>query len=336
MIDKRHVSLLAFAAIQSPILAASAPANPGPTDPHVVPNQSPQDLVDALHAAFGHHHARAVHTKGVILTGSFTPAREARSICAAPIFAAGDLPVTARFSLFAGVPTLPDNAGPASPSGLALKIKGADGSDYDVVTNNHNGFIVSNVDEFAAFLRAVGASGPNTPHPTPVETFLSTRPISLKFTQTLTYPASYATATFFGVNSFKLTNAKGASVYARYRLVPRAKEHYLTQDELKAKQPDYLQSEIVARAAKGPIVFDWYAQIAEAGDKIEDPSIAWPESRKTVKLGTFTITHVPADPTIADRTTLFLPGQPHAGIEPADPMLLLRNKAYPISFQGRQ
>jgi catalase len=303
---------------------------------HIPANQQPQDLVDALHTAFGRHHARAVHTKGVILVGSFTPAAEAKTICKAPIFTGGALPLVARYSLFAGVPNLPDNAGPASPSGLALKIKGADGNDYDLVTNQHNGFIVSNTDEFAVFLRAVGASGPGVAHPTPVEQFLSTRPISKAFTQSLTYPASYATATFFGINSFKFTNAQGKAIFVRSRLVPRAGEHYLKPDELKAKGENYLEDEIVARVGKGAVVYDWYVQVAESGDKIEDPSIAWPESRKLVKLGTFSIARLPDDASLADRTTLYLPGQPHPGIEPADPMLVLRNKAYPISFQGRQ
>lgn len=318
-------------------VTASSTALAAPFDvTHIPPNQQPQDLVDALHTAFGRHHARAVHTKGVMLVGSFTPAADAKKICQAPIFTGGTLPVVARYSLFAGVPTLPDNAGPASPSGLALKVKASDGNDYDIVANNHNGFIVATTDEFAVFLRAVGASGPGVPHPTPVEQFLSTRPISRAFTQSLTYPASYATATFFGINSFKMTSADGKSVYVRTRLVPRSGEHYLKPDELKAKGENYLEDEIVARVGKGPVVYDWYVQLAESSDKIEDPSIAWPESRKLVKLGTFSITRLPEDANLADRTTLFLPGQPHPGIEAADPMLLLRNKAYPISFQGRQ
>lgn len=320
-----------------PVIALTSAFAAPPLDvTHVPTNQQPQDLVDALHTAFGRHHARAVHTKGVMLVGSFAPSAEARTICSAPIFTGGTLPLTARYSLFAGVPTLPDNAGPASPSGLALKIRAADGNDYDVVSNNHNGFIVATTDEFALFLRAVGASGPGVSHPTPVEQFLSTRPIAQAFTKSLTYPASYATATFFGVNAFRLTNAQGKSVHVRYRLVPRAGERYLKPDELKAKGENYLEDEIVARVGKALVIYDWYAQLAESGDKIEDPSIAWPDSRKLVKLGTFTIARLPDDPTLADRTTLFLPGQPHPGIEPADPMLLLRNKAYPISFQGRQ
>ena len=76
--------------------------------------------------------------------------------------------------------------------------------------------------------------------------------------------------------------------------------------------------------------------MAEASDKVEDPSIAWPDTRKKVKLGTFSLTKQPDDPDAAQRALLFLPGKPHPGVEPADPMLVLRNKAYPISFKERQ
>jgi catalase len=336
MSKKIHFYLLALLALPSVGLLSSAARAEAPDYANIPGKESPRAMVDALHTAFGNHHARAVHTKGVMMVGSFSPAPEAQTICAAPIFAGGALPVITRFSLFAGIPDLSDNAAPASPSGLAFKIKAKDGNDYDLESNQHNGFITATTDEFAVFLRAVGASGPGVSHPTPAEQFLANHPVSKAFATSLTYPASYANAMFFGINSFKLTNAKGSSVFARYRYVPRAGEHYLKPDELKAKGSNYLQDEIVGRVAKGPIVYDWYAQIAEPGDKIEDPSIAWPNSRKQVKLGTFSVTRLPDDPKAADRTTLFLPGEAHPGIEPADPMLILRNKAYPISFQGCQ
>lgn len=311
-------------------------AGPARADGTIPPNQSPHDLVNALHAAFGLHHARAVHSKGVMLEGSFTPEPAAQTLTKAPIFAGGSLPVVARFSLFAGIPDLPDTNGAAPPCGLAIKIKAADGLDYDLASDQHNGFIVATSDEFAAFLRDVAASGPDAAHPTAVEQFLASHPIAKAFIASLTTPASYAEATYFGINSFKWTNAKGQSVYVRYRYVPRAGEHYLTPDELKAQGPNYLQEEILARIAKGPVTFDWYAQIAEPGDKIEDPSIVWPESRKLVKLGSFTFAKRPDDPVMADKGFLVLPGEFHPGIEPADPMLLLRSQAYPISFGERQ
>jgi catalase len=134
----------------------------------------------------------------------------------------------------------------------------------------------------------------------------------------------------------KFTNAAGRSVFVRYQFGPRAGEHYLTPEQRKAESAIYLQDEILQRVGREPIVFDWYAQIAEQGDAIADPSTAWPDTRKLVKLGTFSITGRPSDPATADRTLLFLPGQADLGVEAADPMLVMRNTAYPISLGQRQ
>jgi catalase len=317
-------------------MAATWPLPADAAPDSVIPNQSPKDLVDALHTAFGEHHARAVHAKGIILEGSFVADAGAKALSKAPIFASGPLPVTVRFSNFTGIPDIPDNIPEANPRGFAVKIKTADGEAFDVVTHSFNGFPTSNSDEFAALLRSVGASGPDAEHPTPVERFLSTHPVAKNFLTTQKPPpVSYATAAYFGVNSIKFTNAAGKSTFVRYRFVPRAGEHYLSPEESKANGPEYLQKELSQRTAKGPIVFDWYAQIAAANDKIEDPSIAWPDKRKLVKLGTLTI-KVVADDAATDKQTLFLPGLAHAGIEAADPMLTLRTTAYPISFGARQ
>ncbi len=295
---------------------------------------SPKDMVDALHTAFGEHHARAVHTKGVMIEGTFTPAHEAKRLTKAPVFAGGPYPVVARFSVFAGVPTLPDSDDGAAPSGFGFKIKGAGGEDFDVEANQHKDFITATSDEFRVFLNAVGAAGKG--NKAPLDEFLASHTHAGEFLSTLTYPSSYAKATYFGVNAFKFTNARGRPEFVRYRFVPRAGEQYLSPDDRKARGANYLQEEIVKRVASGPVIFDWFAQVAERGDKVEDPSIAWPETRKMVKLGTITLTQQPADPESAQRNLLFLPGKSHPGVDPADPMLVVRNGAYPISFKERQ
>lgn len=323
-----------IAAVLASVFAGIAIAEDSPAV--APPRETPLSMVNALHTAFGEHHARAVHTKGVIVEGSFTPASGASALTREPIFAGGSLPVIARFSLFAGLPDLPDNADAASPAGFAFKIKAKDGEDFDVEANQHRNFIVATFDEFAVFLRALAVSGPDAPHPNAVEQFLAQKPKAAEFLASRTYPISYAQAAYFGINSLKFTNAKGQALFIRYRLVPKAGEHYLKPDERKAQGPTYLQDEIVNRVTQSPIVFDWYAQIAEAGDVIEDPSIAWPERRKLVKLGRIKLDHLPADPGGTDKALLYLPGQPHPGVEPADPMLVLRNSAYPISFGQRQ
>lgn len=297
--------------------------------------ETPLSMVKALHSAFGEHHARAVHTKGLVLEGSFTPSAEARRLVKTPIFGGATLPVVARFSLFAGVPTLPDNDDGASPAGFAFKVKALDGDDFDVEANQHKDFIVKTFDEFAVFLRAVGTTKPDTPHPNPVEQFLNSHPHAKDFLGSRTYPVSYAQAKYFGINAVKFTNEGGKDVYVRYQFVPRAGEQYLSPEDRKARSTSYLHDEIRERLAREPVIFDWYAQIASKNDAIDDPATAWPDDRKLVRLGSITLNRISDNPEI-DRTLLFLPGQVHSGVAPADPMLIMRNTAYPISLGQRQ
>ena len=42
---------------------------------------------------------------------------------------------------------------------------------------------------------------------------------------------SYATTAYFGVNSFKFVNEKGAVTIGRYQLLPDAGRHFLSKDE---------------------------------------------------------------------------------------------------------
>jgi catalase len=192
-------------------------------------------------------------TRDVVLEGAFTPAPEARVIVEEAIFVEGTRPVIARFLPFA-VPTLPDNhngSDDGTPrTGLGLKIKAANGDDFHI----------------EAIQQKTSIAG------------------------TSAYPVSYAQAKYLGVGPVKFTNDKGLVVYVRYQFVPRAEERYLAADERKALSESHLHDEIVKRVAANPVMFDWYAQIAAKGDVIGDPSIAWPERRELVKLGTFTLT----------------------------------------------
>jgi catalase len=299
-------------------------------------HETPASMVGALHTAFGEHHARAVHAKGIILEGTFKPASQARTIARAALFSEGSIPVTVRFSDFTGLPDIPDTVADANPRGMAVKFRMGAGRETDIVSHSFNGFPVANVDEFAVFLRAIGASGPETPKPTPIESFLASHPIAKAFVTTQKPPpVSYATAAYFGVNSFAMLDASGKKRFVRYRFVPVAGEQYLDATALAGKGPNYLREEIVTRVSKAPAKFEWFAQIAESGDVIENPSIAWPESRKLVHLGTISIQAVDARPN-ADKDLLFLPARLCEGIETADPMLTVRHAAYPISFGQRQ
>jgi catalase len=302
-----------------------------------VSQPAPQQMVDALYSAFGDNHARAVHAKGIMAVGTFEPSAEAATLTKAKVFAGKSMPVLVRFSDFTGIPNIPDNIGDANPRGFALKFSLPDGSNADVVTHSFNGFPTATTEEFRQLLLTIGASGPGAAKPTQLDAFLGAHPIAKTFLTTQKPPAvSYATLSYFGVNAFAYTAANGRKAFVRYRFVPQAGEAFVPAADLPGKGPNYLQEELPQRLAKGPVVFDWYAQIAEAADVIGDPSIAWPEGRRLVKLGTIRIDRLAPDQAATSKATMFRPLNVPDGIAPADPMLGIRQAAYPLSFAHRQ
>jgi catalase len=296
----------------------------------------PAELVKDIHAIFGEHHARAVHAKGVVLSATFEATEQARQLSKASAFT-GRLQATVRLSNTTGLPEIPDADPNASPRGLAVKFKLADGSEMDLVTHSFNGFPAATAAEFDGFLKAVAASGPGAAKPTPIEKHLQAHPNAVPFaTQQNPPPESFATTAYFGVNAFAFVDASGKKTILRYRIIPAAGEKYLDAAIAASKGPHYLMEEIAGRVARAPVMFDWFAQIAQPSDRPDDPSTPWPEDRKLVKLGTLTITGVAADQEGLSRSLVFLPNNVPAGIEPVDPMIDVRSAAYPISFGERQ
>jgi catalase len=295
----------------------------------------PAKLVQDLHAAFGEHHARAVHTKGIILTGSFEPAAEASQLTSAKTFLK-TVPIIVRFSDFTGIPDISDTDPLASPRGFAMKFDPGGLGEMDIVSHGFNGFPVATSEEFGQLLLAIAASGPTAAKPTALDAFFADHPIAKTFlTSQKSAPESYATNAYFGVNSFAFTNEAGVTSIVRYRFVPKAGEHYLDAATSAKMDPNFLQIEVAKRVKAEPILFDWFAQISVPGDKIENPAIAWPDNRKLVKLGTITVSAL-ADQAAMDKSLLFIPANVPAGIAPADPMIDIRSNAYPISFGERQ
>ena len=321
-------TLAAALAIPASVIAQEAPASQ---------KSLAEQLVDAFNGVFGVHPGmRANHPKGVVLEGTFTPAASAASVSKAAHLQKkkAPIPVTVRFSAGSGQPTVPDTN--QMPRGMAVIFSLPDGSKTDLVVLSFNGFPVATAEEFRDFLLAIAASGPDAPKPTAIEKFLAAHPTAKNFVESpKPQPVSYATLPYFGINAFKFTNAKGAVTFGRYQLRPVAGEHYLTQEQLATMEPDYLSTEIRERVRRGPAKFTLLLQVAEKDDKIDDPSIAWPDSRKQIELGTITITKAVADSHTAEKKLLFMPGALVPGIEAADPMIAARSASYVVSLSRR-
>jgi catalase len=293
-------------------------------------------IVGTLRQVFGNHRARAAHAKGIVAEGRFAPTAEARALSTAAVLAGATLPITVRFSNSTGLPDIADTDDQASPHGMAVRFNAGEGKNLDVVAHSFNGFPTATAQEFAELIHAVSASGPDAAKPTALDKFLAGHPVAVRFLTTQKPPpVSFATLAYFGVNAVAFVDAAGTRTHLRYRFVPQAGEHVLDAATRAKMGPNYLGEEIARRLAGGPVVFDWKAQVAEASDRLDDPSMAWPESRRLVTLGTLTIERLAADQAAADRI-LFGPGLLPTGIEAADPMLKIRDTAYFLSSKERQ
>jgi catalase len=298
-----------------------------------------QEILQQFDTLFGLHPGfRPAHAKGVFVSGVFTPSSEAQSLTNAPHVLRDSIPVTVRFSNSTGLPTLPDNNPNADPRGMAIRFHLGEHAHTDIVSHSTDGFPTHTGQEFLELLRAVAASAPGAPSPSPVEVFLSQHPAALAFVQTpKPAPTSFARETYFGVTAFRFTNAEGGSHYGRYRIVPEAGVEHLSAEAAASKGENFLFDELPERISRQPLKFRILVQVADASDTVDDATIHWPEERSKVELGELVLTAIVPDDRGQKRAIIFDPIPRVEGIEPsADPLLELRAAIYLISGRRRR
>jgi catalase len=310
---------------------------PLPSDEKLI--QLGNDLIETFDTIFGQHAGfRPAHAKGALLTGTFTPSREAASLTRAPHVTCASTPVTARFSDGTGIPFIPDNDPNASPHGFAIRFNLADHVHTDIISHSTDGFPTRTGPEFLEFLRAVAASGSAKSSPSPIEVFLGSHPAALAFVQApKPSPASFAKEAYFGVTAFRFVNQDGAARYGRYRVSPQAGIEHLDEAVAKGKDANYLFDELKQRLATGPIRFDIQVQVANENDIVDDATIHWPEDRQVIPFGTVALTAEAADHAQQQKQIIFDPIPRVDGIEPSgDPLLELRAAIYLLSGRRRR
>jgi catalase len=310
---------------------------PLPQDERVVALAN--DLLQQFDQLFGTHLGfRAAHAKGLLLTGTFTPAAGAQELTRAQHVVRQSTPITARFSNSTGLPLIPDNAPEANPRGLAIRFNLAEHVHTDIVSHSTDGFPARDGNEFLEFLRAVAASGPDVPSPKPIEVFLGSHPAALAFVQApKPFPSSFARQTYFGVTAFAFTNVSGKERFGRYRIVPEQGNDFLPDEAVSKLPADYHFEEIMDRLKNAAVRFRILVQIAEPGDTVDDATKHWPESRQLFNLGTIELM-APAPENLAQQKQIIFDPIPRVdGIEPsADPLLELRAAIYLLSGRRRR
>lgn len=310
---------------------------PLPTDEKIL--TLAQDLLQQFDTIFGLHPGfRPAHAKGVMLTGTFTPAPAAATLTRAPHMNRASTPVSVRFSDSTGIPLIPDTDPNANPKGCAIRFHLADRVHTDIISHSANGFPARTGQEFLEFLRALASSDPAKLAGSPLEAFLGSHPKALAFVQMpKPAPSSFAREAYFGITAMRFTNKDGQSRYGRYRIIPEAGVDHLSDSAVAAKSANFLFDEVADRIGKGPIKLRILAQLANDGDTVNNATEQWPENRTLLELGAIALTAPVANDAQEQQHTIFDPIPRVDGIDPSDdPILELRAALYLMSGRRRR
>lgn len=295
-------------------------------------------IVNAMEGVFGANPGmRRGHARGFCAAGEFVANGAAAPVTKASTLAAGvRSPVVARFSMAGGNPNAPENA--PAPRGMALSLTAPNGDVHEFVLLSAPVFTVGTPQSFVDFLTvvrpdpvtrqqnqaAIAAAAQAHPDWAPLAAYLRANPPS----------ASYATAPYFGIHTFQFINAAGQRQPARWTFEPVAGRVGLTPGERQARGPAFLEPELRARLANGPLEWRVLLQFPEAGDELNSAVIAWPAERRTLEVGTLRITTLPGAESC--NAQMFNPTLLPDGIEPSeDPILNIRAEAYAVSLTRR-
>jgi catalase len=281
---------------------------------------------------------RRNHIKGTCAVGEFVGSPDAAAYSRSALFSGKPVPVVARLSLAGGNPKAPDTA--KSPRGLALEFR--------LPGNNLQHMTMLNTPIFGAiqprtFLDQMIAMKPDAatgkPDPEKIKAFKAAHPDNLAQADYLgknNLPTSYSSSSFWGIHTFKFINRDKKTTLVRWQFVPQDGEKRLTDDELKSSPPNFLEQALIDRTKKGPVRWNMMVTLGEPGDTEDNPTIAWPDTRRQIKAGTLSISSATPQKGAECEKINFDPLVMADGIEATnDPILQFRSQAYAVSFSKR-
>lgn len=331
-VTRLAVLMVAGAATDVPVLAFA--------DPAAANDVTAPQMIDAFEGTFGTHAGqRKNHPKGLCAAGQFVGTADAVALSRSLLFSGKPAPVIARFSLGGGSPDVPDFA--PAPRGMALEIHLPGGALQHITMIDVPIFGATSP---SSFRDAIVAAKPDPktgqPDPEKLKAYAASHPDAealTKLTSQHRPTANYYQTTYFSIHTFKFIDAKGGVHAVKWRFVPRDGTREMTAAEIKAAPHDFLEKNLIERTHKGPVIWDMIVYVGEPGDPQDNPTLAWPETRKHFTAGTLTITEAtPQQKGVACEPINFDPLVMADGIGPTnDPILLFRSPAYAVSFGKR-
>jgi catalase len=298
---------------------------------------TPSRFVDTFQQVNGPHPGfRRNHAKGVGVSGTFESNGQGARLSKAAVFRPGRVPIVGRFSLSGGMPYQSDEL--RTIRGMALQFLLPDGEEWRTAMTNIPVFVVNTPQAFREQLVAMEAdTKTGKPDPAKVKAFLDGHPESARAMQTIQaqVPSSgFDDSTYNSLNAFWLVDATGRSTPVRWSMVPAQP----LEPVAPAPQgdPSFLFDALIARLHRQPLRWRLVLTIGQPGDPTNDATIAWPEDREKLDVGTLTIDSIESEASSPARTINFDPLiLPDGIIASDDPVLSARSATYSVSFQRR-
>jgi catalase len=305
----------------------------------VISQVNPTQMVDAFESVNGRFDGyRRSGAKGICAMGEFIGSADGRNLSAASVFSGRAVPVIVRFSVGGANPRAPDNT--RGQRNMALQFNLPNGEVWHHGNISAPIFGAATPEQLLGRLQSLQPDpATKTADPAKVKAFADANPVVLqqgRYFASQPVPASFASVNYWGVHGFGFTNARGEKTWGKWIFEPIGGVQSLSDDDAKAKGPNFLFDDLRERVKSGRVSFQLNLEIAQPGDRIDNATIPLPEGRKKVTLGTLKVTMVSADGGGECLNITFDPNRVPKGIEgSADPMLIARSAPYAVSLGRR-
>ena len=270
------------------------------------------EMLDALRKDVVHHQpdSRWAHTHGLGVLGHFTASDVARRHCVAEHFQGQPVPVTVRFSNASSEAERHDQW--QDIRGMATKFHLPSGADVDLIAVSLDVFIARTRPEFLAVATA------DRPRRVTRERWWQRLVDQLRLELPLTdpppgqiasgvagllayagahrdaqmgvvgagsqaVPMSWARVKYHAVHTFVVVDPEGVRRHVRFAWQPVA--GLCPLDDPATAAADFLSTEMRHRLDAAPVRFELKMTIGDDGDAFDDPTTAWPVTRRVVMMG---------------------------------------------------
>lgn len=298
---------------------------------------SAQQFIDLQEPDPPHLGFRRAHAKGICIQGTLESTGLLAPFTEAEFFQAQEKhPFIGRFSIAGVNPLAPDLAAPVRS--MALSFASSSGQRWRTAMNTPTVMPVGTPEDLYQQFKVLTPT-PDTgkPDPDKARAFFDAHPETAAFNdwkQHYRPTNSFATEQYNSINAFYLIDNQGQRRAVRWAMVPQAKVSNMPSAIEDA--PNALQLELAQRLQQAPVQFDLMVSFATDQDDEADPTIPWPDSRKTINVATLVINEISAQKNGACNGINFDPLVLPQGMSlTADPILNARSGAYAESYRRR-